>query len=520
MVVFLILAGILVSDLWTFAGYVPVWDGWWYLEFANDAYHTGTLYNAGHSGIFQTFLMALAQGLGGEGAWSLSVLFLLQILVGVLALRWVLARLGGATLGPAECTLGAFLLGLDPVLRLHLLQPSLDGPLSIHLVLLLAALLTRNRLAILLMGTILVATKETGVALYGVVLGLHVLLVELEDPRRPAAWGKALRWSLPLGLPLLAFASWMFFNVPHSDGGSTWSEVLSKVLTLGGSELRLATGVLQAYVLNFSWVLSIGVLLGAVAGLRRSGEEQATTSRQHWVIYLSLLVLTPLVILPVRWLNPRYFVSLRPLLVLTFLLLLGRWLPRPRARLALLTVLTLLLMGSHFRTFDPVSRWVFGTFRIGQHELLVLPMGGNIRRFGYGRDQMFYNSQASFVHRLTEAAYRHFGTDRIFTMSGQITWFQARDLRSWDPELGRRRFGISEEEKVTLLTIPWPSHGLEDQPPEWRDEVVYLAYPNLLPETHARNRAWITLQGFREVEVVLLDDGHGYTMEAVRYRQK
>jgi hypothetical protein len=519
-IVFLVLAGVLVSDLWTFSGYVPIWDGWCYLGFASKAFQTGIFDSAGHSSIFQTFLMAASQYLGGEGSQSLAVLMLLQILLGVLALRWVLARLGGPTLDPLECTLGAFLLGLDPVLRVHILQPSLDGPLAVHLVLLLAALVTRNRAGILLAGSILIATKETGVALYGVLLGLHVLLVEIEDHRRRADWTAALRWALPLTLPMLAFASWMFFHAPHDDAGRTWMDVIQKVFAFNGREIRVTTGIFLATVVNFSWILTTGVFLGLLDSFRRFGQTKDPQNRQHWVVHLSLLFCLPLLVQPIRWLNARYIVSLRPLLVLSFMLLLGRWLPRPRTRKLLLLVLILLFLGSHFWTIDPVSRWVFGTFRVGQHELLYLPSGKHVRVVGFGRDQLFYNSQATFVHRLTEAAYKRFGTDRTFAFSNQMSWLLLgfKDFRCWDRKLGRRRFGVKDDQGIALVNVPWRSPKLTP-PAQWKEEVIYLAYPNLFPESHQANRSWISRQGYHEAEVVLLDDGYGYTMEAFRFRR-
>ena len=75
---------------------------------------------------------------------------------------------------------------------------------------------------------------------------------------------------------------------------------------------------------------------------------------------------------------------------------------RPGVRRAVLGTYAALLAVSAMRTVDPVSRWLWGTFRFGSHQMLdMTSLTGEC--CGTGRDQLAYSLEFTRFHDLTDS---------------------------------------------------------------------------------------------------------------------
>jgi hypothetical protein len=105
----------------------------------------------------------------------------------------------------------------------------------------------------------------------------------------------------------------------------------------------------------------------------------------------------------VTYANARYLLPAYPLMLLLALSSLVRLRVAAQWRVAGLAALVGLLGISAVRTVDPVSRALWGTFRVGEHDLLrVTSLTGEC--CGDGRDQLTYNLQFTALDDLTRAA--------------------------------------------------------------------------------------------------------------------
>lgn len=92
---------------------------------------------------------------------------------------------------------------------------------------------------------------------------------------------------------------------------------------------------------------------------------------------------------------PRYMVLGLPLLIITFYGFLNHLIHSSIQRRILLFMLALLLLIQTFRTIDPVSKSIFGTYQFGNHQ--VLKIGTE-----YLADGLVYNTQYVYIQRLLD----------------------------------------------------------------------------------------------------------------------
>jgi hypothetical protein len=229
------------------------------------------------------------------------------------------------------------------------------------------------------------------------------------------------------------------------------------------------------WVLSFSWVLTALLL---VAALRLAASSRArATLRSLAVSKAALLFLVLFFAAAVfaltryeTYANVRYLLPLAPLLILVSVVSLEIALPRPAARRATLVVLFVLLVASNFRTLDPVSRMVWGTFPFGRHRLLQMTSWSN-ECCGYGRDQLVYNHEYLKFHDLQNAMFHDIRpqTRTVFVANLWADWWLAGRIT---PD-GARTLRLSGTERVHYAS---PS-SLEKRrsPPE---TAYFVAFPN------------------------------------------
>src|SRR4029077_13952844 len=105
------------------------------------------------------------------------------------------------------------------------------------------------------------------------------------------------------------------------------------------------------------------------------------------------------------YLNVRYLLPIAALLILSFAVGFLILCARPFVRVVVLGFAFLLVLGSAFRTIDPVSRALWGTFPFGRHPLLALTSWNN-ECCGFSRDQLVYNLEYLQFDRIETLIFR------------------------------------------------------------------------------------------------------------------
>ena len=400
-------------------GYVPIWDGHVYATCAVQAAGAGLSFEslrcAGHPSQGYALLLALGQLLRPG---DVLMLHLTNVLLGLIALgciRAVLACVFPAEAFARELDLVTLACAVHPVLLSTLVQVNLDFGVYVFFFASLAALLRRRFGIMAVAGLFLCFSKETGVLAYALILALYAVFILAGDAPSIAA---RLRRLVPMWItmgPLLAFAAHvLWWNATHRQP-AVWKHGWQEGPLDGFKFFDLSEPIFQSYVaslfvLGFMWVLTLVIGTDALVGVaraarRRSSREVPGADRQALAFVTVLSVVLIYLLTSYRtWTNVRYFALLYPLLVLLAFAALVRLHAARPVRLAAFAGIAVLFAWATWRSVDPLSRAVYGSFSIGDREMYrMASITGEYR--GPGRDQLVYNLEFTGYHSVQNALF-------------------------------------------------------------------------------------------------------------------
>jgi hypothetical protein len=204
--------------------------------------------------------------------------------------------------------------------------------------------------------------------------------------------------------------------------------------------------------------------------------------------------------------NFRYFLPLCPLVLLAFYASLARRVGSAALRTATFAVVAVLLCVSNFRTVDPISRAVFGSWRFGDHVMLDVTARTH-ECCGRGRDQLVYNLQFTEIAYLQDLLYERIQprTDAVLVAEDQAIWYLPGRI---DPVTFHRTLAPTAPLDPKLLTVEVLA-ALHPLP----TEITFIAFPNV------DNRAALGIVGLAyNVTETFEVERRGYRMTAYRMR--
>jgi hypothetical protein len=415
LVSFTMIAAVFVIILAPELGYVPMWDGYVYARCAIDAAASGltmeSLRCAEHPSQGYALLLALSQ-LVRPG--SIMLMHLTNVALGVLALgcfRLVLARAFPARAHARQLDLLTLACAVHPVLLSTLLQVNLDFGVYAFFFASVAAVMYRKFGWAAVAGTFLCFSKETGALAFGLMTGLFAASEIIGDSGTMRARLRRLVPSLAiLAIPLALFAGHLAWWKAVQGQSAVWKQGWQAGTADGFNFFDFSEPIFLSYaagifLLGFGWVLTavVGADL-AVAGVRmarRQPDRDVPGADRRALAFLTVLtLLLGYVLTSYRtWSNLRYFALLYPLLVLlAFAALLRLGIPE-RMRGAVVGVIVGLFLLASYRSVDPVSRAIYGTFTIGDRNMYrMASITGEYG--GPGRDELVYNLEFTGYHHV------------------------------------------------------------------------------------------------------------------------
>ncbi len=452
--------------------YVPLWDSWIYANCVQDAIDAPSDVSryacAGHPTYAYAGLLTLP-GRAGLGVVAGILLVNALLGLGALAALWCTAR----SMFPGrdyrlDCALAVLICAVHPALLASAVFVNPDYGIWVFGAMDLACLLRRRFGASAIVGLLLVFTKEVG----GLVHGLLVLCCW-----SAAAWGwsgtlrsrwrATLRW-WPVAVPLVAAAVYWTCLRPR---GVSWSRVpasalLDDVTTLDPWSSRARATLALLFVLNFSWIPTAAILIaGALRTCGRCARRQTPLRPGvHEAHVRATLWATALVILALTRIRTsvmvRYLAIVYPWLVLVLLAVLVYWIRLAWLRRGVLLSCATLFVVSTFRTIDPVSRYLYGTFRFGEHRWLAMTSISQ-ECCGRGLDQLVYNLEFVRLHEALDEVLAGIrpSWDAPLVLPDAADWFL---LPRRDKASAHRVFARAGAERpphmdtVELLTMPKP----------------------------------------------------------------
>ncbi|MBI3504330.1 MAG: hypothetical protein HY059_05770 [Proteobacteria bacterium] len=521
---FAMIAAAFVLVLLPERNYVPIWDGRVYancvIGAAADGFSLETLRCAGHPTQGWALLLALPQ-MARLG--DVALLHLTDIALGILALasiRVVLARVFPAPEHARELDFLTLICAVHPVLLSTLVQPNIDFGVYVFFFAALAALLRGAWAWTAVAGTFLCFSKETGVLAYAVMLGLHALweTAEVEGAVahrvRVVAARLAKRWVTII--PLVLFGALLAWREATVGASGVWKHQWQQGPLDGFNFFDLSEPTFRSYaaglfVLGFGWVVSAIVGADGVVGLwrmaRRAPSRAVRGADAHRLALLTVLtfVLTYLLTSFRTWSNLRYFALLYPLFLMMMFAALLRLGLGAKTRAAVLGVVGMLFVVAVYRSADPVSRRLYGTFSVGERDMYR--MSSITQEYGgAGRDELVYNLQFTGFHHVQNALFRAMQpTDSTAYATPRIArWniYSQLDARTWRRTMRRSDVIVPRYwDEMDLVSVPSPPR-----------EVWWLEFP-YAPDPAS---ALAGLSKLYRVTSVMHTTYHGFTLVARR----
>jgi hypothetical protein len=357
------------------------------------------------------------------GAISFNALTLILGNVAVVAFAYIVRALF-----PSETkgnrVLMVLLFALHPAILGSTLHFSLDIGVLFFFLFLLALLIAKKPILAALSGLVLVFTKEAGIVLYVItILSFLVLFIgRMQIPLR-SKYRTLIRWSIVL-IPIIAFIFYMRVHPTLWKGTNIHDNNLyNQFLQLNIADKRFQYILANIFVLNFLWVSSLWIALALLQSIGRycmglpgenSGDDVNNKLKQ-WIIFLAIAALFALSrSYPSN--NIRYLSVAYALFLLVFFISVRSLFKATLWQTIVLVIVLALNTCSIYRTLDPLSEKLYGTFRFGERTLLSMSsIDGSC--CGAGRDTLMYNLEfAPNLSRLYDATLQAIRPNRETTI--------------------------------------------------------------------------------------------------------
>jgi hypothetical protein len=414
---FLLAAAALAAVGLAHSAYIPMWDGAFYLWCLEEA--LGPRQGA-------AFLFCASHPTGGYLA-PLALVFHLSGMryPAVIAANVLLATLAARSVADlserilpaaprAERALVTLGFALSPLLLACALQLTPDYGVALYSLLTIGALARERFWLAAIFGALAAQSKETGAPIYLMTCAAHALVHVAWVSGDRATVQRALRRYLPLLLAPAVGAVWLVARALLLGDRGHWRGVGSQfplwrqALSLSWLDDVLPSQLAEIFVINFSWVLSVFVLLAAVAPALRfvarpSVPGDGSADGRARVFFSLTFVGVVFVVTRFRTLViPRYVLPAAVLLPLMAQLSLHALRVGPRLRVLMLGAFVSLSIFACFRTQDAVSMGYFGTFEFGDRRLLDL--AARAHDLDGRRDHIFYNLEFTQLSALLDEA--------------------------------------------------------------------------------------------------------------------
>jgi hypothetical protein len=223
------------------------------------------------------------------------------------------------------------------------------------------------------------------------------------------------RAAAPALLPLVAYAAFLAWWSATQSSYAVWNQGIHEHPIAGMHWFDFDDVILRSYaaiifVLGFAWipttVILADVAVGAARTLRGLRDRALPGVDANLAGYLAALTATLVYLLTVyrTWSFPRYFVVLAPLLMLAGFVSLVRLGANRHARRWALAATGVVLLSANHASWDPVSRRLFGTLRLGESS--VYDVSGIAHDFRVtDADHLCYNLQFTGFHWALNAMY-------------------------------------------------------------------------------------------------------------------
>ena len=410
----------------TYVSFYPLWDGYYYFSILREAISNtknlsdfmGAFNLNSHPSMGYAVYASLGQLFFFNNQYVLHCQNILLNLVAGYCFFYTLIYFLGEKYKLEAALISAIYL-FHPLNNATLLNFNLDYATLIFFTTLIYSHVYKKDMLVVLSGTLLVFSKESGIILYS------SFVAALYSPailnKIMTAQIKTVRYKLCYILPILFlglyFLARYFLAQPLLFSAAGYGSPVNILKELLEPDLKITWArLLQIFVLNFNWVISAIVVLYLIRLLRIRElphfEEIGEQSKYFTIVLLIFFAYAfTSVFLFKAIVHPRYIVVSLFFLLLFFAKATIEIISNRIIRVLFICIYLLFVIQQNFKSVDVVSNKLFGTYDFGTHKILKT---GAIISYPYGhgpRDLMAYNLEYTVVDKMVRKLYKTINVD-------------------------------------------------------------------------------------------------------------
>lgn len=359
---------------------------------------------------------------------------------------------------PAVVWLAAFIVSVQPMFLGLSTMCNLEYAITVYFIFVFYCYINKSYILMVFWLLMLGTTKETGTAM---ALGFVVSIALAEFIayiRKKGIKNIGVKVPVILGAVILALVAVVFSML---DVEVWQGHTLRDVISFGGSgNMTFAFNIhhffmklAQLYVLNFSWIWVIVLIVGVIVYIvnEKARKRNKLEFKPLFVLLMCYAGYTFFLLFYQEAKQPRYNMLSDVLLAFFAVFMLLKLIGRRKTRIVACSVFALIMWIEAFVTIDPLSRAVFTKVNTNEIPMVFTAT------FSWEKDKLdsnagdfaFYNYQYTFIDRgINEAmkGYSWTGVSRILSPSADIeSQYFNEDLR-WDTWRDRRAYDNGQDE--------------------------------------------------------------------------
>lgn len=403
-----------------YISYYPLWDGFYFFWILKDALikinSIETFFEFlnlnGHPSMLYAGYLSIGQLFFWDNQYVLHIQnIFLNILSGYCFYKLVIFFVGRKSY--FESILIASIYLFNPLINASLFNLNLDFPVLIFFTIFIYCFVYDKKYFAIISATFLIFSKENGIILYLLFLSALYptsLICALKGKIPRKSMKESLLYLLPLlllGLYVLVkmlFKQSPFFSADHGSSLNIIKEFFSWKFPV------IWTRLLEIFVLNFNWIPSIFITIGAFKAIAqlKCVDLKINRNKIYFIGIIAIFIgyLITSLFLFKYLVHPRYMVANIFFILLLFATSLYYVIKIRVIRILILCLYVILIFFQNSKSLDPLSNKAFGYYYFGTHKIINIDKMIN-ENYGYGpRDAMAYNLQYTVIDKLIRASYR------------------------------------------------------------------------------------------------------------------
>lgn len=505
-----------------YSSFVPMWDAWeytntWIYKAITSPFNLFNFDAAGHPSFVYFFLISFLQYFGWGNQFFLYISNGILTIISIVAFYQLIKSIYPDGKLEVERLLITTLYAFYPIMIANVFNINLDYGVVIFFVITLSFII-RYKIRLAAFSALgLVFSKETGILLYLLLL-LGYLIFQKKNKLPLSDLYKFIPKNWILLLPIILFLIRIGIKLFWLKQPALWFNFneMQNPLVVPFDPNILAripySYFLLIFVINFNWLLTFFSLIGLVKFFSskilgyKTGINLIDQRRYIFVIYTSIGAIVILTLFK-TFSNPRYFLPIYPLLIISASVGINSFLSNQLLRKIFIGGLVLIFLVSNFKTIDPITKKIYGTFKFGRHEMLnMTSITGEC--CGYGRDQIVYNLQFTNIHFLLDKILSDIRPNEE-TAIAYTHWIGPHVIERLDKTTGKRTLRRDNSFQPSLVI--WNFYSLPQRP----DIIYFIEFPN----TDRRPNLDDWLYFYDEDEVKIYEQ-MGYRMKVYRLKLK